>query len=105
MAQVAGGRHGPSSLPREWPIRHVNRLPRAGLVALGSWVAEIRGVCAARFGAVRDALAESLDKDDVGASAAVFVDGEPVVDIWGGFADVAAAIPWQIGRASCRERV
>ncbi len=56
---------------------------------------EIRGVCAARFGAVRDALAESLDQDDVGASAAVFVDGEPVVDIWGGFADAARTIPWQ----------
>ena len=58
-------------------------------------MAEIRGVCAARFGAVRAALAESLEKDDVGASVAVFVDGEPVVDIWGGFADAARTIPWQ----------
>ena len=28
---------------------------------------------------------------DVGASAAVFLDGEPVVDIWGGYADAARA--------------
>jgi hypothetical protein len=34
-------------------------------------VTEINGVCDERFGAVREALAESLDKDDVGASAAV----------------------------------
>ena len=34
-------------------------------------MAEIHGVCDERFGAVRDALAESLDADDVGASAAV----------------------------------
>jgi CubicO group peptidase (beta-lactamase class C family) len=58
-------------------------------------VTEIRGVCAPRFAAVREALAELLQKDDVGASAAVFVDGEPVVDIWGGFADAARTIPWQ----------
>jgi CubicO group peptidase (beta-lactamase class C family) len=58
-------------------------------------VAEIRGACPARFAAVREALAESLDEDEAGASAAVFVDGEPVVDIWGGFADAARTIPWQ----------
>jgi CubicO group peptidase (beta-lactamase class C family) len=52
-------------------------------------------MCAPRFAAVREALAELLQKDDVGASAAVFVDGEPVVDIWGGFADAACTIPWQ----------
>jgi hypothetical protein len=36
---------------------------------------------------VRDALAESLAKDDVGASVAVVFRGEPVVDLWGGYAD------------------
>ncbi len=44
-------------------------------------MAEIQGECEKRFGAVRDALAASLDRDDVGASAAVYLDGEPVVDI------------------------
>jgi len=52
-------------------------------------------VCDERFGAVRQALAESLDEDDVGASAAVYLDGEPVVDIWGGYADAARTIPWE----------
>lgn len=58
-------------------------------------MAEVRGVCDERFDAVRQALAESLDKDDVGASAAVYLDGEPVVDIWGGYADAARTVPWQ----------
>jgi CubicO group peptidase (beta-lactamase class C family) len=44
---------------------------------------------------VRDALAESLDDRDVGASAAVFVDGEMVADLWGGYADGARTAPWQ----------
>jgi CubicO group peptidase (beta-lactamase class C family) len=58
-------------------------------------VADVQGVCSERFGAVRQALADSLDADDVGASAAVYLDGEPVVDIWGGYADAARTIPWQ----------
>ena len=57
-------------------------------------MAEINGVCDERFEAVRAVLAESLDKDDVGASAAVYLDGEPVVDLWGGYADSARTIPW-----------
>ena len=64
-------------------------------------VAEIQGVCDKRFGAVRDALAASLDADDVGASAAVYLDGEPVVDIWGGYADEARATPWQRDTITC----
>ncbi len=39
-------------------------------------------------------LAASLDTDDVGASVAVFVDGEPVVDLWGGYADRARTVAW-----------
>lgn len=53
------------------------------------------GTYQAQFTSVRDALAESLAGDDVGASAAVFVDGRPVVDIWGGYADAARTIPWE----------
>jgi len=58
-------------------------------------VSEVNGSCDKRFQAVRDALAESLSDRDVGASAAVFVDGEPVADLWGGYADAARAVPWQ----------
>jgi CubicO group peptidase (beta-lactamase class C family) len=58
-------------------------------------VAEIQGTCDKRFEAVRDALAESLDGEDVGACAAVFVDGEPVADVWGGYADAARTRLWE----------
>jgi CubicO group peptidase (beta-lactamase class C family) len=58
-------------------------------------MAEIHGVCEERFGQVREVLAASLDDEDVGASAAVYVDGEPVVDIWGGYADAARTISWE----------
>jgi CubicO group peptidase (beta-lactamase class C family) len=57
-------------------------------------MAQVQGGCEERFGAVRDALAESLDRDDVGASAAVYLNGEPVADLWGGYADEARTIPW-----------
>ncbi|GAA3233530.1 serine hydrolase domain-containing protein [Nonomuraea helvata] len=58
-------------------------------------MADVHGMCEDRFGEVRDLLAASLDKDDVGASVAVYVDGEPVVDIWGGYADAARTVPWE----------
>ncbi|MBP2326295.1 CubicO group peptidase (beta-lactamase class C family) [Kibdelosporangium banguiense] len=58
-------------------------------------MAEIHGMCDERFGAVREALAALLDKDDVGASVAVYVDDEPVVDIWGGYADAERTTPWE----------
>jgi CubicO group peptidase (beta-lactamase class C family) len=48
-------------------------------------VATIEGHCDERFAGVRETLAANLDSGaDVGASVAIFVDGEPVVDIWGG---------------------
>ena len=56
---------------------------------------EVSGHCDERFEVVRDTLASSLERgDDVGASVAVLVDGEPVVDLWGGFADEARTRPW-----------
>ena len=58
-------------------------------------MAEIHGMCPDRFGPVREALGASLDADDVGASVAVHVDGEPVVDIWRGYADAARTVPWE----------
>ena len=55
----------------------------------------MQGTCDKRFNAVRTALAELLDDADVGASAAVFVDGEPVADLWGGFTDAERTESWQ----------
>jgi CubicO group peptidase (beta-lactamase class C family) len=58
-------------------------------------MAEIQGSYDDLFTAVPGALTALLDAGDVGASVAVFVDGEPVVDVWGGFADADRTIPWQ----------
>jgi CubicO group peptidase (beta-lactamase class C family) len=58
-------------------------------------MADIQGSYDDLFTAVPNALSALLDEGDAGASVAVFVDGEPVVDVWGGFADADRSIPWQ----------
>lgn len=59
-------------------------------------MAEIEGEFDERFRGVAEALARSLDeRTDVGASVAVVLDGEPVVDIWGGHRDVAGTEAWE----------
>ena len=48
-------------------------------------MAEVHGKCDDRFGAVQRAFADNFDRElDVGASVAVALDGELVVDLWGG---------------------
>jgi len=57
---------------------------------------EVQGTCEARFDAVRTTLAGQLASGaDLGASVAVFLHGEPVVDIWGGWADPERTRPWE----------
>ncbi|HXB38218.1 MAG TPA: serine hydrolase domain-containing protein, partial [Acidimicrobiales bacterium] len=59
-------------------------------------MAEVQGTCEPRFESVRTTLAGQLDRgEDLGASVAVFVHGEPVVDIWGGWADAEKTRPWE----------
>jgi CubicO group peptidase (beta-lactamase class C family) len=48
-----------------------------------------------RFRGVRAAFEEHLASgEDVGASFSVTIDGETVIDLWGGFADEARTRPW-----------
>ncbi len=57
---------------------------------------EIHGYADARFAALRDEFQRQLDGDaELGASLAVTVDGEPVVDLWGGYSDTARTLEWQ----------
>lgn len=57
-------------------------------------MAEVHGSCDERFETVRAALAASFDAGlDVGASAAVVLDGELVADVWGGVIDDDGT-PW-----------
>ena len=58
-------------------------------------MADLFGTCDPQFESLQDLLSGSLDGGtDVGASIAVTIDGELVVDIWGGFVDEARTTPW-----------
>jgi len=57
---------------------------------------DISGICADRFTKVKDAFATNFAVNgDVGASVAVVMDGELVIDLWGGFQDTQRTTPWQ----------
>src|SRR5262245_40636317 len=61
-----------------------------------SKMANVQGTCHDAFRRVREAFEKNLDNgNDIGASAAVLVDGEVVVDLWGGYLDEARTQPWQ----------
>ncbi|MDQ4137584.1 MAG: beta-lactamase family protein, partial [Actinomycetota bacterium] len=54
----------------------------------------VDGVVAPGFERVRERFAEGLELGG-GAAVAVYVDGEPVVDLWGGIADRHTGRPWE----------
>jgi CubicO group peptidase (beta-lactamase class C family) len=56
----------------------------------------IEGSCASGFERVRDAFEQNFAlRNEVGAAVAVYLDGDLVVDLWGGSADAAGARPWR----------
>lgn len=56
---------------------------------------KIEGACDPKFNRVKDAFAENFEKrNEVGAAAAIMLDGKSVVDIWAGHADQAKTRPW-----------
>ena len=56
----------------------------------------VDGHCDPRFTAVRTAFEENFrDRGELGAAVTVAVDGETVVDLWGGWADAARTRPWE----------
>jgi CubicO group peptidase (beta-lactamase class C family) len=58
-------------------------------------VTDIQGHCDPRFDKLFDAFSRAIaDGDEVGAAIAIDIDGETVVDIWGGYADAARTTPW-----------
>ena len=53
------------------------------------------GTCTARFDPLRELFAAKLESgEDFGASLVFNIDGEMVVDLWGGWADEARTVPW-----------
>jgi CubicO group peptidase (beta-lactamase class C family) len=56
----------------------------------------VQGFCDRRFHAVRDEFERNFaERGEVGASVCVTLDGEPVVDLWGGVADRHTGRPWE----------
>ena len=56
---------------------------------------EVGGFAQERFARVREAFQTNLDSGaDLGAAVCATVDGETVVDLWGGWADEARTRPW-----------
>jgi CubicO group peptidase (beta-lactamase class C family) len=56
---------------------------------------EIHGTCASGYEPVRDAFAANFaERGEIGASVAVVAAGEPVVELWAGWADPARTQPW-----------
>src|SRR4051794_22988190 len=55
----------------------------------------VQGSCHDDFAAVGEAFAANFsERDELGAAVSIMVDGETVVDLWGGVADPAEARPW-----------
>jgi CubicO group peptidase (beta-lactamase class C family) len=61
-------------------------------------VPPLDGDCDSRFEAVREAFTANFrERGEPGAAVCVFAGGKPVVDLWGGYADIANTRPWQQG--------
>jgi len=55
----------------------------------------IDGYVATEFEPVLDVFAQNFDeRGEVGAAVSVYLDGQPVVDLWGGLADPTIGTPW-----------
>src|SRR5271166_5442692 len=60
------------------------------------------GTCSARFDPLRELFAAKLESgEDLGASLVVNIDGQVVVDLWGGWADEARTVPWAENTITC----
>jgi CubicO group peptidase (beta-lactamase class C family) len=58
--------------------------------------AAVQGTWDTQFEGVKDTFQLQLDRgEDIGASCCVFVDGQPVVDIWGGYFDGTFTRAWE----------
>lgn len=59
-------------------------------------MAKVFGLCDDRFQQVKELLQQYLTSgEELGASLVVNIDGENVVDLWGGYADTSRTRPWE----------
>jgi CubicO group peptidase (beta-lactamase class C family) len=69
---------------------------------MSDYPTSLDGTCSARFDSLRELFAAKLESgEDLGASLAVNIDGEMVVDLWGGWADEARTVPWTENTITC----
>jgi len=89
-----------STIPDELTPRN-RAAGRAGTTSIRSRVnllptARIDGFVAPGFERVREVFRENFDeRAEVGAAFAAYLDGKPVVDLWGGIADAGSGAEWQ----------
>ena len=56
---------------------------------------DIHGFCDDRFAHVRNVFERNFEEHgDVGASFALTLEGEYLIDMWAGHRDAAATLPW-----------
>ena len=66
-----------------------------GLTRMITSVAGVQGHCEIGFGRFADVFAAQMKSGrDIGGSVGVYLDGKPVVRIWGGSADPDRGVPW-----------
>ena len=57
---------------------------------------EIHGECDSQFSRVKEAFEKLYQEDrEIGSCFAVYKDGKPLIDLWGGFQDKEKTKPWQ----------
>lgn len=67
----------------------------------------VSGTCDPKFSAVEDAFRRNMNEgdpvcgDELGACVSVVIDGETVVDLWGGYRDAARTRPWERDTITC----
>jgi CubicO group peptidase (beta-lactamase class C family) len=65
--------------------------------------APIQGQCDPRFTAVREAFASNFaTRGEVGAAVFVYLQGQTVVELWGGYANAARTQLWEQHRVEHR---
>lgn len=67
----------------------------------------VSGTCDSKFAAVEDAFRRNMAEGDpvcgeeLGACVSVVVEGETVVDLWGGYRDAGRSDPWRADTITC----
>ena len=63
---------------------------------------DINGFCSDKFPQFREAFEKNFEEGhEIGASVCLTLEGETIVDLWGGFADGNKSRPWEEDTIAC----